>query len=250
MRERLWLHVRSHLRFFRRSRIVLAVGIVILGFWALAVAPGFVGATTGNQFNQLKMLAGQLSSLGWTLSAGLGLYVTSSHLRQKSVQVILTRPGSPQIWLASVFLAALIVAAATQLAGAVITLAFSVLWGVPYQIGFFYVAIDAVIDKVARQMRKYKTRLLRRHRPRKEDIRHLEEQVLHPEPVEEDEHHEHTVVRTERYPVKPMFVDEAVLQLEMSTRQFLVFMNARSSRVNVLYRRKSGDFGLIEPTLW
>jgi putative sigma-54 modulation protein len=45
-----------------------------------------------------------------------------------------------------------------------------------------------------------------------------------------------------------MFVDEAVLQLEMSTRQFLVFMNARSSRVNVLYRRKSGDFGLIEPS--
>jgi putative sigma-54 modulation protein len=112
-----------------------------------------------------------------------------------------------------------------------------------------YAAIDAVTDKVARQMRKYKTRLLRRHRPRKDDIRHLEEQVLNPEPVEEDEHHEHAVVRTERYPVKPMFVDEAVLQLEMSARQFMVFMNARNSRVNVLYRRKSGDFGLIEPSL-
>ena len=112
-----------------------------------------------------------------------------------------------------------------------------------------YAALDAVMDKIARQMRKYKTRLLRRHRPRKEDIRHIEEQILHPEPVEENEHHEHTVVRTERYPVKPMFVDEAVLQLEMSTRQFLVFMNARNSRVNVLYRRKSGDFGLIEPLI-
>ena len=55
-------------------------------------------------------------------------------------------------------------------------------------------------------------------------------------------------MKTERYPVKPMFVDEAVLQLEMSTsRQFLVFLNARSSRMNVLYRRKGGDFGLIEP---
>jgi putative sigma-54 modulation protein len=49
--------------------------------------------------------------------------------------------------------------------------------------------------------------------------------------------------------MKPMFIDEAVLQLEMSTaRQFLVFLNARTSRVSVLYRRKSGDFGLIEPT--
>jgi putative sigma-54 modulation protein len=114
-----------------------------------------------------------------------------------------------------------------------------------------YAAIDAVTDKVARQMRKYKTRLMKKHRPRKDIVQHLDELVLHPEPEVADgdgEHHEHAVVRTERYPVKPMFVDEAVLQLEMSHRQFLVFLNARNSRVNVLYRRKSGDFGLIEPS--
>lgn len=110
-----------------------------------------------------------------------------------------------------------------------------------------YAAIDAVGDKIARRMRKYKTRLMRKHRPRKNKVKHLEEQVLNPEPTEEDEHSEHTVIRTERLPVKPMFVDEAVLQLEMSRRQFLVFLNARTSRVNVLYRRKNGDFGLIEP---
>jgi len=48
--------------------------------------------------------------------------------------------------------------------------------------------------------------------------------------------------------VKPMFIDEAVLQMEMSTKQFLVFLNAKTEKVNVIYRRKSGDFGLIEPT--
>ena len=110
-----------------------------------------------------------------------------------------------------------------------------------------YAALDQVTDKVARQMRKYKTRLMRKHRPRKDVIEHLEEQVLHPEPSEDDEHPQHPVVRTERYQVKPMYVDEAVLQLEMSHRQFLVFRNARDSRVNVLYRRRGGDFGLIEP---
>src|SRR5450432_4343573 len=114
-----------------------------------------------------------------------------------------------------------------------------------------YAAIDAVTDKVARQMRKYKTRLMRKHRPRKDIVQHLDEQILQTEPVEmdgEDTETHHPVVRTERYQVKPMFVDEAVLQLEMSARQFLVFMNARSTRVSVLYRRKAGDFGLIEPT--
>ncbi len=116
-----------------------------------------------------------------------------------------------------------------------------------------YAAIDAVVDKVARQMRKYKTRLMKKHRPRTDIVQHLEEHVLESEPVEPENEEEesgthHPVVRSERYPVKPMFVDEAVLQLEMSTsRQFIVFLNARSSRMNVLYRRKSGEFGLIEP---
>ncbi|HMJ05408.1 MAG TPA: ribosome-associated translation inhibitor RaiA [Chthoniobacterales bacterium] len=113
-----------------------------------------------------------------------------------------------------------------------------------------YAAIDAVVDKVARQMRKYKTRLMKKHRPRKDIVHHLDEHVLEQEPVEvegEEDGAHHPVVRTERYPVKPMFIDEAVLQLEMSHKQFIVFLNARSSRMNVIYRRKGGDFGLIEP---
>lgn len=112
-----------------------------------------------------------------------------------------------------------------------------------------YAAIDAVVDKVARQMRKYKTRLMKKHRPRKDIVHHLEERVLQTEPVDldGDGNGVHPVVKTERYAVKPMFIDEAVLQLEMSARQFLVFLNARNTRVSVLYRRKAGDFGLIEP---
>lgn len=115
-----------------------------------------------------------------------------------------------------------------------------------------YAAIDAVTDKVGRQMRKYKTRLMRSHRPRKDIVKHLEEHVIESEPVDgddgSDEGAHHPVVRSERYPVKPMFIDEAVLQLEMSHRQFMVFLNARTTKMNVLYRRKSGEFGLIEPT--
>ena len=59
---------------------------------------------------------------------------------------------------------------------------------------------------------------------------------------------EPTFIHSEKYPVKPMFIDEAVLQIEMSSKQFLVFLNAKTEKVNVIYRRKNGDFGLIEPT--
>jgi putative sigma-54 modulation protein len=129
-----------------------------------------------------------------------------------------------------------------------------------------YVSVDEVVDKIARQMRKYKTRLMRQHRPRKHAIRHLEETVLRWEWVDGVEESAETglptgvrpetstdplepsFIHSEKYPVKPMFIDEAVLQIEMSSKQFLVFLNAKTEKVSVIYRRKNGDFGLIEPT--
>lgn len=110
-----------------------------------------------------------------------------------------------------------------------------------------YASIDQAMDKIARRMRKYKTRIMRQHRPRKGEVRHFNEQVLTIEGFEEFPESEPNVMQTERYPVKPMFTDEAVLQLEMSSRQFVVFQNAKTDKVNVLYRRKEGGFGLIEP---
>ena len=110
-----------------------------------------------------------------------------------------------------------------------------------------YASIDTVVDKVARQMRKYKTKI-QNHRPRTAEAFHVDEHVLTHDLHEEQG--KHRVVRTERFAIKPMFVDEAVLQMEMSDHsQFLVFLNAETQKVNVLYRRKNGDFGLIQPTL-
>jgi len=110
-----------------------------------------------------------------------------------------------------------------------------------------YASIDAVITKIARQMRKYKSKILRSHRPRGFDVKHIESQVLGVDGFDEHEESEPQILQTERYAVKPMFVDEAVLQLEMSSRQFVVFLNAKSEKVNILYRRQGGGFGLMEP---
>jgi putative sigma-54 modulation protein len=113
-----------------------------------------------------------------------------------------------------------------------------------------YASIDGVVAKIAQQMRKYKTKILKSHRPRgTQSIRHIEEQVLHinEETFHEIENSEPEVIKTEKYPVKPMYVDEAVLQIKMSDRQFVVFQNAKTEKVNILYRRKDNGFGLIEP---
>jgi putative sigma-54 modulation protein len=121
-----------------------------------------------------------------------------------------------------------------------------------------YASIDQVVDRVARQMRKCKTRLMKNHRPKK--LRQPENRIVRWDwidavaefaadngetPVEEEAVRE--IVHREKRPVKPMSPDEAVLQMELSPKQFLVFLNSQTDKVNVLYRRKKGDFGLIEP---
>jgi putative sigma-54 modulation protein len=110
-----------------------------------------------------------------------------------------------------------------------------------------YASIDKVVDKVARQMRKYKTKI-QNHRPRSHQGWKLDEHVIEHD-LHEDEG-KSRVVRTEQFAIKPMSVDEAVLQMELADhRQFIVFLNADNDKVNVLYRRRNGDFGLIQPSL-
>ncbi len=111
-----------------------------------------------------------------------------------------------------------------------------------------YASIDEVIAKAMRQLRKAKTKI-QRHNPRELQPYEVDLQVLSPLDEEHEAHTEPQVVMTEKFAVKPLFVDEAVLQLQLSNRHFLVFLNARTEKVNVLYRRKTGNFGLIEPTL-
>ena len=114
-----------------------------------------------------------------------------------------------------------------------------------------YAAIDGVVAKITRQMRKYKTKMLRSHRPRRHEPHHFEEQVLQiGEHFEATEESEPTHLQTERHQVRSLFVDEAILQMELAAnRPFVVFVNAKTERLNILHRRKDGVFGLIEVTM-
>lgn len=117
-----------------------------------------------------------------------------------------------------------------------------------------YASVDSVMEKLDRQVRKYRDRI-NRHKPRtaKEasDYHHLIIETMpdNGEASETDEHTVgHTVVQREKLSMKPLSVDEAVMQLELvKDPPFLVFSNADTSEVNVLYARDDGTFGLIEP---
>ncbi|MFA7467092.1 MAG: ribosome-associated translation inhibitor RaiA [Desulfotomaculaceae bacterium] len=106
--------------------------------------------------------------------------------------------------------------------------------------GDMYASIDLVVDKLEKQIEKYKGKLVRRRNSNEQKTA-----FTGYVPVEEDEGPQ--VVKTKRFAIKPMPVEEAVLQMDMLGHSFFVFSNAETDLVNVVYKRKDGNYGLIEP---
>ena len=105
-----------------------------------------------------------------------------------------------------------------------------------------YVSIDLVEEIIERQLRKYKTKLIAKQQGGHD---------LRQEFIESDtsaaESDEIEIVRTKRFGIKPMFPEDACIQMELLGHNFYVFSNAETDEVNVVYKRKNGTYGLIEP---
>jgi putative sigma-54 modulation protein len=104
-----------------------------------------------------------------------------------------------------------------------------------------FTAFDAVLDKMYRQIVRYKTR--RRARGR------AQEDELMPPLEEYEEEAPREIVRTKRFAVLPMDEEEAVEQMELLGHDFFLFLNTGTGELNIIYRRRDGNYGLIEPEL-
>lgn len=107
-----------------------------------------------------------------------------------------------------------------------------------------YSTIDLVLDKVEAQIRKQREKFKSQRRGAKTAKVRME--VISFTPAEGGKR-QRTVLTTDHYEPKPMSVDEAAMQLDSRQDEFLVFLNSESERINVIYRRKKGEFGLIDP---
>jgi len=110
-----------------------------------------------------------------------------------------------------------------------------------------YASIDSAVAAIERKIRKNKTRLGKRLRAGSFD--RVNESLLAHDDVDEEEHQEFKIVRTKMFPVKPMTPEEAVLQMNLLEHEFFVFKNqSRDDAFSIVYKRKQGDYGLIETT--
>lgn len=107
-----------------------------------------------------------------------------------------------------------------------------------------YAAVDAVVDKIERQLKRYKEKL-KNHKPATGRERRVEKSVVAAESLESGT--APVIIRSRSFEVKPMSVEEAVMQMDLLHKDFLVFTDDRTDEINVVYRRKDGNYGLIVP---
>lgn len=105
-----------------------------------------------------------------------------------------------------------------------------------------YVSIDLAEEAIERQLLKYRTKIVSKKLNAAANFKaeYLEE------PVEEEDE-EIKIVRSKRYDLKPMYPEDACIQMELLGHDFFVFVNAETDEVNVVYKRKANTYGIIEP---
>ena len=104
-----------------------------------------------------------------------------------------------------------------------------------------YVSIDLVEEVIERQLKKYRTKLIAKHQNAASAFKQefLEEQTIEDEEIQ--------ITRVKKFDMKPMYAEDACVQMELLGHDFFVFVNAETDEVNVVYKRKGNTYGLIEP---
>ena len=105
-----------------------------------------------------------------------------------------------------------------------------------------YVSIDLVEEIIERQLKKYKNKII----DKKQSAPHF-----NPEFIEKDymDDEEVVIVRSKRFDIKPMYPEDACVQMELLGHDFFVFVNAETDQVNVVYKRKGNTYGIMEPDM-
>jgi len=107
-----------------------------------------------------------------------------------------------------------------------------------------YASLDAVSDKIERQLRRFKERI-KAHKPTEGRARNVQKAIVEARSI--DEAKEPVIIKTKSFSMKPMSVEEAVMQMELLHKDFLVYTEASTENINVVYRRKDGNYGVIAP---
>jgi len=148
MAELLKANIVAHLAYYRRSRLLLAFLILFVLLTALESVPPMFLNSGVQSFNALREIFSGLNFFLRLFAAGLGLFIISSHLRNRSLKMVFTKPCPPALWLGSAFVSAVMVALLLNIVVLGGMTVLSLLWHIPVRAGLVFVACDTLMMSV------------------------------------------------------------------------------------------------------
>ena len=143
MREQIALHLGVHFRFFRRNRLLIGVAAMFLAITGLSLAGALLYSSSTSRFESIRNVSEALNAFVRILVPAMGLFLVSSHLRNRNLKMVFTKPATPELWIFSGLLAAILVSLALHLVIFFASVGLSLAWGVPVQAGFLFTALDS-----------------------------------------------------------------------------------------------------------
>jgi ABC-type transport system involved in multi-copper enzyme maturation permease subunit len=148
MAELLRANVLANFAYYRRSRLLLAFALVFLLLTGLSSLPALFRHSGVQSFNSLQEVSSDLNGFLLFLAGGLGLFIISSHLRNRSLKMVFTKPCTPAVWLLSAFLSAVAVSLLLNCVVLASTVALSVGWHLPVRAGLVFISVDNFVASV------------------------------------------------------------------------------------------------------
>ena len=144
MASHLWSSVRTNLLFYRRNRLLWLIAIVLVFSFLVTLVPALFLRTSSQRFEIVKTIFDYLNYFYFLFAAALGLVSVSSHLRDRSIKMVMTKPVRPEVWLGSHFIAAALVFVGLMVVNLLVTSTLMLFWGIPLQSGLIMLAATTV----------------------------------------------------------------------------------------------------------
>jgi hypothetical protein len=145
MAKQLWANIRTNLKFYRRNKLLLLIGLFFLFIWGVSAVPALFYISNRQKFEIIQMI---LDQSGWFINffvAALGVLTLFHHLSSRSYKMVVTKPCAPETWLLANFLSAMLVSALLNLAVLVLSAVLFAVWSIPFQWGVAYIALDGIL---------------------------------------------------------------------------------------------------------
>lgn len=148
MYQQLLANIKTNFKFYRRNRLLLVAAILIVVVLGLSSLPMMFFLTKTKYLFIIKTIFSELSGFATIITAGLGLLFISHHIRNRSTKMVFTKPCSPEMWLFSGFLSAVIVSLILYMMIFIVCSILFWAWDVPFQWGMLYVTVNDFLQAV------------------------------------------------------------------------------------------------------